>query len=63
LVDGRWGGHFNPEQTANRQWKEARNHASDEESGVVGRWAAWISHEILSHAMRKASINKGRSSL
>jgi len=63
LVGGRAGSHFDAEQTANRQWKEVGNHASDKKGGVVWRRAAWIGHGTLSHALRKASINKGRSSL
>jgi hypothetical protein len=36
LVGGRTGGHFDTEQTANRQRKEAGNHATNGEDGVVG---------------------------
>ena len=48
LVGGRTGSHFDAEQTANLEREEAGNHAAG--GG-------------FSHAERKASINKGRSSL
>jgi len=47
LVGGRSRGHFHTEQTANAKRKEAGNHATGG----------------FSHAVRKASISKGRSSL
>ena len=49
LVGGGARGHFHAKQTAQARRNEARNHA------VIGA--------VLSHAARKASTNKGRSSL
>ncbi len=47
LVGGRTGGHFDAEQAAHRDREETGNHAAG---------------GVFSHAVRKASINKGRSS-
>jgi hypothetical protein len=51
LIGGRASGHFDAEQTANRQGKEAGNHAS---SSVGREWP----HDYF-HAKRQASTHKG----